>query len=80
MDKSSNYNYDAIDVRLKKKNLLSVFFSSPFLATNFRLDNAQTVFPCMDEPPYKATFKLSVQHPKNMTARSNTPLESSIET
>ncbi|XP_050476325.1 aminopeptidase N isoform X1 [Bombus huntii] len=52
----------------------------PFLATNFRLDNAQTVFPCMDEPPYKATFKLSVQRPKNMTARSNTPLESSIET
>ena len=34
----------------------------------------------MDEPPYKATFKLSVQRPKNMTARSNTPLESSIET
>ncbi|KAK1121271.1 hypothetical protein K0M31_010578 [Melipona bicolor] len=50
-----------------------------FVATNFRLDNAQTVFPCMDEPPYKATFKLSVLRSKNMTALSNTPLESTTE-
>ena len=52
---------------------------SSFVATNLRLDNAQTVFPCMDEPPYKATFKLSVLRPKNMTALSNTPLESTTE-
>ncbi|CAL7933658.1 unnamed protein product [Xylocopa violacea] len=51
----------------------------PFVATNLRLDHAQSVFPCMDEPPFKATFKLSVLRPKNMTARSNTPLESSTE-
>ncbi|XP_006615840.1 aminopeptidase N [Apis dorsata] len=51
----------------------------PFVATNLRLDSAQTVFPCMDEPPYKATFKLSVLRPKNMIALSNTPLESSTE-
>ncbi|XP_015435689.1 PREDICTED: aminopeptidase N isoform X1 [Dufourea novaeangliae] len=51
----------------------------PFVATNLRLDHAQRVFPCMDEPHYKATFKLSVLRPKNMTARSNTPLESSTD-
>ncbi|XP_029035079.1 aminopeptidase N isoform X2 [Osmia bicornis bicornis] len=51
------------------------YLNHPYVATSFRLDQAQTVFPCMDEPPYKATFKLSVLRPVNMTARSNTPLE-----
>lgn len=51
----------------------------PFVATYLRLDYAQSMFPCMDEPLYKAVFKLSVLRPKNMTARSNTPLESSVE-
>ncbi|XP_076397780.1 aminopeptidase N isoform X2 [Megachile rotundata] len=47
----------------------------PYVGTNFRLDHAQSVFPCMDEPPYKATFKLSVLRPKSMKALSNMPLE-----
>ncbi|KOC69113.1 Aminopeptidase N [Habropoda laboriosa] len=51
----------------------------PFVATYLRLDYAQSVFPCMDQPLYKANFKLSVLRPKNMTARSNTPVESSEE-
>ncbi|CAK9797805.1 Aminopeptidase N [Anthophora plagiata] len=51
----------------------------PFVATYLRLDYAQSIFPCMDEPLYKAVFKLSVLRPKNMTALSNTPLESSVE-
>ncbi|KAL6259505.1 hypothetical protein P5V15_009423 [Pogonomyrmex californicus] len=45
----------------------------PFIATYLQLDNAQKMFPCMDEPPYKATFKLSVLYPKGLTARTNTP-------
>ncbi|XP_043264680.1 aminopeptidase N [Colletes gigas] len=49
------------------------------VALNLRLDHAQRVFPCMDEPSYKATFKLSVLRPKNMTALSNTPIENSTE-
>ncbi|XP_017760428.1 PREDICTED: aminopeptidase N [Eufriesea mexicana] len=51
----------------------------PFVAMTLRLANAHNVFPCMDEPPYKAPFKFSVLRPKNMTALSNTPLESSTE-
>ncbi|KAL6427644.1 hypothetical protein ACFW04_008841 [Cataglyphis niger] len=45
----------------------------PFVATYLQLDNAQKMFPCMDEPPYKATFKLKVSYPKGFKARTNTP-------
>ncbi|XP_072760401.1 aminopeptidase N [Anoplolepis gracilipes] len=45
----------------------------PFIATYLQLDNAQKMLPCMDEPPYKATFKLRVTYPKGFTARTNTP-------
>ncbi|XP_011688674.1 PREDICTED: aminopeptidase N [Wasmannia auropunctata] len=45
----------------------------PFIATRLQLDNAQKMFPCMDEPPYKTTFKLSVFYPKGLTALTNTP-------
>ncbi|XP_026673991.1 aminopeptidase N isoform X2 [Ceratina calcarata] len=51
----------------------------PFVGTNFRLGYAHGVFPSMDEPSYKTTFRLSVLRPKNMTALSNTPLETSKE-
>ncbi|XP_076290269.1 aminopeptidase N isoform X1 [Lasioglossum baleicum] len=44
-----------------------------FVGAYLGFDQAQKMFPCMDEPPYKANFKLSVLHPRNMTARSNTP-------
>ncbi|XP_076169474.1 aminopeptidase N isoform X2 [Ptiloglossa arizonensis] len=49
------------------------------VGTNLRLDHAHKVFPCIDEPAYKATFKLSVMRPKTMTALSNTPKESTTE-
>lgn len=45
----------------------------PFVATYLQLDNAQQMFPCMDEPPYKATFKLKVMYPRNLKACTNTP-------
>ncbi|XP_032667689.1 aminopeptidase N [Odontomachus brunneus] len=47
-----------------------------FFATHLQLDNAQRLFPCMDEPPYKATFKLSVARPKNLKTLANMPIES----
>lgn len=50
-----------------------LFYFSPFVATYLQLDNAQKMFPCMDEPPYKATFKLKVSYPKGFKARTNTP-------
>ncbi|XP_011162237.2 aminopeptidase N [Solenopsis invicta] len=45
----------------------------PFIATYLQLDNAQKMFPCMDESPYKATFRLSLLYPKGFTACTNTP-------
>ncbi|KAI4475291.1 hypothetical protein M0802_015215 [Mischocyttarus mexicanus] len=50
-----------------------------FVATYLRMNHAQEVFPCLVDPQYKATFKLSIKHPKNMIARSNTPIESCTE-
>ncbi|XP_076247604.1 aminopeptidase N [Calliopsis andreniformis] len=47
----------------------------PIIATYLRPNHAHKVFPCMDEPPYKANFQLCVLRPKNMTALSNTPVE-----
>ncbi|XP_024941271.1 aminopeptidase N isoform X3 [Cephus cinctus] len=49
------------------------------LGTYFRLDNAQNMFPCFDEPPYKTKYQLSVLRPKNMTALSNTELDRSTD-
>ncbi|XP_066603300.1 aminopeptidase N [Prorops nasuta] len=46
-----------------------------FYATNLRLNYASTMFPCMDDPGYKATFKLNVKRSINDVARSNVPLE-----
>ncbi|XP_046740953.1 aminopeptidase N [Diprion similis] len=46
-----------------------------FVATYLRPNHAQRMFPCFDEPAYKATFNLSVTRPRNYTARSNTPVE-----
>lgn len=40
---------------------------------------ARSIFPCWDEPAYKAFFNMSVKHPPTYTALSNTP-EKSNET
>ncbi|XP_011882031.1 PREDICTED: aminopeptidase N [Vollenhovia emeryi] len=57
----------------KSAYMISDGRKQPFIATYLQLDNAQRMFPCMDEPPYKATFKLSVSYPKGLTALTNTP-------
>ncbi|GAB1859229.1 Aminopeptidase N [Camponotus japonicus] len=44
-----------------------------FIATYLQLDNAQKMLPCMDDPPYKTTFKLKVLYPKGLKALTNTP-------
>ncbi len=41
--------------------------------TQFEAIDARRMFPCFDEPSFKATFKLSVSHPEKFHALSNMP-------
>ncbi|XP_034944906.1 aminopeptidase N isoform X2 [Chelonus insularis] len=50
-----------------------------FIATHLRLDNARKLFPCINEPEYKATFQLIVTRPKHMICRANTPVYRTVE-
>ncbi|XP_012251447.2 aminopeptidase N [Athalia rosae] len=50
-----------------------------FVATYLRPNHAHKLFPCFDEPAYKATFQLSVTRPKGYTARSNTRVRKTEE-
>lgn len=47
-------------------------------ATQFESHHAREVFPCIDEPEAKATFKLSLTTPKDQTVLSNTPVETQV--
>lgn len=49
------------------------------IATDLESHSARQVFPCIDEPAAKATFRLTLASPLHETALSNTPMESQIE-
>ncbi|KYQ50501.1 Aminopeptidase N [Trachymyrmex zeteki] len=44
-------------------------------ALNFQPIRGRQLFPCWDEPAFKATFKISILHHENHTALSNMPIE-----
>ena len=46
------------------------------MATHLSPDKARTVFPCFDEPQFRAQFKLTLDHPSSLHATSNMPIES----
>lgn len=48
-----------------------------FLASYFRPNLARRVFPCFDEPHFKATFLLKVARLENMISLSNMPRDTS---
>ncbi|XP_053698809.1 aminopeptidase N-like [Sabethes cyaneus] len=45
------------------------------VATHFQATYARTVFPCYDEPSYKAYFNVSLRHSSNFNAISNMPVQ-----
>ncbi|CAF1318772.1 unnamed protein product [Adineta ricciae] len=50
------------------------------LATKFRATEARRVFPCFDEPRFKAQYKITLIHPQNTISLSNFPiLKQSVE-
>lgn len=47
-----------------------------YAATHFEAEGARRVFPCFDEPEYKAIFQLQVTNHKNYSVISNTQVNS----
>ncbi|MEY2558426.1 MAG: hypothetical protein QOE34_1851 [Verrucomicrobiota bacterium] len=45
------------------------------LGTQFEATDARRLFPCWDEPSFRARFQLTVVVPENFTAMSNMPIE-----
>ncbi|KAM0734445.1 Aminopeptidase N [Formica fusca] len=43
-------------------------------ATHYQIDGARRLFPCWDKPELKATFDVSIIHPRNYMAFSNMPM------
>ena len=48
--------------------------TTTFAASNFRPNFARKLFPCFDEPFFKAPFTLSVLRNENQVSLSNMPL------
>src|SRR4029434_8356133 len=49
------------------------------LGTQFEATDARRMFPCWDEPSFRARFQLTVVVPENFTAVSNMPVEGEEE-
>lgn len=47
-------------------------------STQFQTHHARRVFPCFDEPQYKAEFQLEITHHKSIKSLSNTRLMKSV--
>lgn len=51
------------------------------IATQFQPTHARSVFPCYDEPAYRATFNISIKikRKKNEIALSNMPVSNTYD-
>lgn len=47
--------------------------------THFQPIYARRVFPCFDEPYFKAPFEISIARRKNMTVLSNMPIKETLQ-
>ncbi|PSN54353.1 hypothetical protein C0J52_16046 [Blattella germanica] len=60
-----------------KGNFTNMGTVSLYAGTHMGVKCARRIFPCFDEPHYKATFQISVACPQNLTAHSVMPVEAS---
>jgi len=68
-------------IQEQAEGLFYVKYSAPsgkkvMLATQMEATDARRMFPCWDEPAFRATFELSVRLPEKFKAYSNMPIES----
>lgn len=61
--------------------ILAGIYKAPYdgsymITTHFEADNARRLLPCVDQPQYKAEFKLTVRTDRNLEVISNMPIES----
>lgn len=54
------------------------FYNGEMALTHFQPSYARLAFPCFDEPGFKSTFNISIDHGDNFTAISNMPLEKTL--
>jgi len=58
------------------EGLRGLYLAGPELAaTQFEAADARRVFPCLDEPGFKAPWRLAVEAPAGLTVLSNGPVE-----
>jgi tricorn protease interacting factor F2/3 len=70
-----------VDYKGKVSANLTGFYKAPYgdkyiLTTHFEAAHARRLLPCIDEPAYKADFKLAVRVRSDLSVISNMPLES----
>ncbi|KAK1169229.1 thyrotropin-releasing hormone-degrading ectoenzyme-like [Acipenser oxyrinchus oxyrinchus] len=86
LESQKNYKVNITFQAHIEDELLGFFRSSYVLygekrylaVTQFSPTHARKAFPCLDEPIYKATFKISIKHGSTYLSLSNMPIEASI--
>ena len=58
------------------EGLRGLYHAGPVAVTQFEAADARRVFPCFDEPAFKASWKVSVEVPRDALALGNGPVES----